>query len=356
MLRKAAKAICHLPLAFGLSLIAFALAVVLQGAILFPRAVVRSVHEDIATVRRLALASDGRRAVVLQMRAPIWSLGGFTTGLTVCDTTRPAQGGAGLSFEFTPRLAAQAGNRLFVSSLSGAVYATDIDELDQPLCHLGTHAAGLLFFLECSPDGAYVVGSNRDLTTAWRRQAPHELWSRADLDVYSACFDARSERLFCGVNGGGVQELDIQTGATLRRTGTHCIDPVAIDVSPDAALLGTMSGLGEYVVSRVADGQPLWSMSFPMPAAAPKFTPDGRYVLAPPTSREGVLLVVAAESGELVAALRGAKAELAGIGASDSGLVYAWDHTGTFTAWELVSHRVVRQMRLPCSFRSTGSS
>ena len=42
-------------------------------------------------------------------------------------------------------------------------------------------------------------------------------------------------------------------------------------------------------------------------------------------------------TGEPLAELRGARAQIVGIEVTDSGILYAWDATGTLTTWDLAA-------------------
>ncbi len=56
--------------------------------------------------------------------------------------------------------------------------------------------------------------------------------------------------------------------------------------------------------------------------------------------------VLPTTTGELLAELRGAKAQIAGIEVTASGIVYAWDISGTLTAWDLATRKLLRQFKL----------
>jgi hypothetical protein len=56
--------------------------------------------------------------------------------------------------------------------------------------------------------------------------------------------------------------------------------------------------------------------------------------------------VLSTATGELLAELRGAEAEIVGIEVTTSGIVYAWDASGTLTAWDLATRTLFRQYNL----------
>src|SRR5262245_19726946 len=117
-----------------------------------------------------------------------------------------------------------------------------------------------------------------------------------------------------------------------------------MDVSRGASRLATLNHDGNFVVIDLATHQPLWRRKFPLPAAGPRFSPDGELVLAPSENRQPALLVLSAATGQKQAELSGARAEIAGIAVAENGVVYAWDHYGTITAWNVASGALLRQL------------
>jgi len=171
------------------------------------------------------------------------------------------------------------------------------------------------------------------------------LWQRSDISVVGAHFDPTS-RLFCGLVDGPCVELDRQTGATLQTFGARREAALALDVSPDGKYLATLGFHGQYAVTDLETGQELWSKHFALTGAGPRFSPDGRCVLTTAPARAPEVHVLSTATGELLAEMRGAKAQIAGIEVTDIGIVYAWDVSGTLTAWDLATRTIVRQFNL----------
>jgi outer membrane protein assembly factor BamB len=199
--------------------------------------------------------------------------------------------------------------------------------------------------MECTRDGSMVIAGDGGCISAWAVEAATCLWQRSDIRVCGAHFDETS-RLFCGLSEGPSVELHRQNGATLRTFGALREATLALDVSADGRYLATLGFHGQYVVTDLETGYELWSKSLPQTRVGPRFSPDGKCVLTAAPARAAEVHVLSTATGELLAELRGAEAEIVGIEVTTSGIVYAWDASGTLTAWDLATRTLFRQYNL----------
>lgn len=335
--------------AIGLSSAAMAAAVILQGVILFPQHLRTLREPPKVEIRRLMAFGSGQCAALLRLQTPL--LVGELQNHALCacklgpDETRPHR----LPFDFTLWKVAtsRVGSRMFLSSPEGNIYSHD-PSLPQSMPRLlGNHPAGFAD-LECAHDGSIAIACNHGITTGWQYGTPLPLWQRTDTEFTCICFHPASLRLFCGLGTGNGVELDPLSGATLREFHTHWDTPIALDISADGQCIAALGDNGSCVVTDLQQNRRLWERHFPPPVAQPRFSPDGKLLLTPSPTRSPSLNVVSASTGELVAELKGATAEIAGIEVTSSGLVCAWDAAGSITVWNLASGALLHRFQLEC--------
>jgi WD40 repeat protein len=333
--------------AIGLSVAALAAAVILQGTFLFPRQLQALLEGPQVVIRRLMPLENGGCVVLTNVRTSRL-VGGFLEH-SLCvhhgDPGKPDICQLACNFTLWNAAASRSGDRLFLSSPQGNIYSLDLCSSDCTPQILGTHPGGYVD-LESAHDGSFAFTTNRSDAICWRPGRPTALWERTDIVVTSACFHPTSPRLFCGLDSGQCVELDPSTGATLHEFRVHWDLPIALDISADGKHLVALGNNGTCVVTDFERNQPLWEMQLLLPLVSPRFSPDGSLVLTASPQREPCVNVVSAATGELTTKLTGAKAEIAGLAVATSGLVYAWDSTGTITTWNLSSGALLHQFQL----------
>jgi hypothetical protein len=334
--------------AWGLSIMALAAAVAIQAGLLFPQDF-QMLHEPHETsIRQFRLTADGKRAMVLLRHLPRVLLHEPRLDLHECELEENHRLIHDIDFGFIPwsMACARGTQQVFVGSRDGGLYCFDrISPTSRPR-FLGRHVEGAPYLLECTPSGSRVIMGDTGCISAWSTATATCLWHRADINVVSAHFHSATGRLYCELNSGRCVELDWDTGATLCTIAEHREAAQSLDVSTDGRYLATLGFHGLYAVTDLESGREAWSMRLPMQGVGPRFSPDGRCVLTPAPAREAAVLVLSTTTGELLAELRGAKAQIAGIEVTTSGIVYAWDHSETLTAWDLATHKLLRQFKL----------
>jgi outer membrane protein assembly factor BamB len=349
--------ICRLALAVGLSVVVLVVAVVIQATLLFPEHIQALRDPFEASVRQFVLTAEKERAIALLRHSPkvLPNQPEFTLHrYELAENSYPSHR---IDVGFAPWIVAGAGagERIFVGSREGDIYCFDPRGPATRPRLLGRHPEGSPLILECTHDGSTVIAGDLGCISAWDGETATCLWQRSDIRVAGAHFHVTTSRLYCGLVEGPCVELDRRTGTTLRTFGAHGGSAISLDVSADGKYLATLGFHGQIVVIDLEMGTELWSRRFPMPTAAPRFTPDGKCLLTAAPGRAPALNVLSAATGELLAELQGAKQEQAGIEVTTSGLVYAWDKTGTLTVWDLTTRTLLRQTVIPCSPAATDS-
>ena len=334
--------------AWGLSIVALAAAVVIQAGFLFPQdfQMLSAPHET--SIRQFRLMADGKRAIVLLRHSPRALLHEPQFDLHWCELEENHRLMHKIDVGFTPwgAACARGTQQVFVGTREGGLYCFDRIAPASPSRFLGRHVECEPLLLECTPDGSLVIMGDSGCISAWSTPTATCLWQRADINVVGAHFHSATSRLYCGLSSGRCVELSRDTGATLRTIAEHREATLSLDVSADGQYLATLGFHGLYAVTDLASGRESWSKRLPMQGAQPRFSPDGRCVLTPAPAREAAVLVLSTTTGELLAELRGAKAQIAGIQVTTSAIVYAWDHSGTLTAWDLATCKLLRQFKL----------
>jgi WD40 repeat protein len=343
------SALIRLPLAVALSCVVLAAFILVQGLLLFPEHVDQLRNPSRTSIHRFMPLAGGNSALVLLRHHRHATLDHPRSAVGVLSVSDRGCFLRELPLDFAPFSAcgARTGSWLFASSSEGRLYSFDLKSRVPTPRLLGSHGEGGVHDMECTADGSLVIASNRRIITAWRPDESGCLWRRDDLDIICACFLGQTSRLFCGVVNGGVHELDGCTGATVRTFPTSGL-PVSMDISPNGKLLAILNHDGVLLVIDLKSGLPLWRKKLPSPAAGPRFSPDSHFLISPSERRGPTVQVLAATTGESVAELMGAKAEIAGIACSENGSVCAWDVSGTITAWSLSSRSLLRQFHVAC--------
>jgi hypothetical protein len=342
--------------ALGLSAASLAAAVILQGAILFPRqlwtlceppkiGILRVMPFSESGWAAVAVVRNTRRAGGLYRRVCIQN---FASGNARVDRLP-------FAFALWNAASSRSGDRLFVSTPEGDIYSLDLRSPQSSPQLLGTHPAGSVD-LHCATDGSIAFATNQTVSSGWHFDQLNPSWQRTDIFVTSACFHPASPRLFCGLQTGQALELDPHSGATLREFRAHWTIPIALDVSADGKRIAALGDNGTCVVTDLERNQPLWERRFPLPFVCPRFSADGTLLLTPSPIRAPCVNVVSAQTGEPVKELTGAIAEIAGIAVTSSGLVYAWDAAGAISVWDLSSGALLHQYLLECLPETTASS
>jgi outer membrane protein assembly factor BamB len=340
--------IYRLALALGLSIVALISAVVIQATLLFPEHV-RTLQDPTETsIRRIALVADGKRAIALLKHWPRVPMRRSQRTILLCDLVENSHSFQSIDFDFEPWniVSARGADRLFVASLAGDLYCLDPTAAALQPRQLGRHVDDSPTIMECTHDGSIVLVGDVGCISAWSSDTATCLWRRSDIRITGAHFDATTSRLICGRFEGPCVELDRRTGATLRRIGAPRGGALSLEVSADGRYLATLGFDGQYAVTDLETERALWLKPLPIRGIRPRFSPDGKCVLTIAPAPATDVHALATTTGELLAELRGAKAEIAGIEVSASGIVYAWDKSATLTAWDLETSELLWQYNL----------
>jgi len=332
--------------ALALSTAALVALLILQALLLF-RGHIASLG-DIAPpgIEYLSICDDGRHALLL-IREPMTeyrdrirhTLAPFSTMPPPAPLSLPTAGLA--PWRIT---GARQAPFAFVASKSGDLYSFDLRGNPAPPIHFGRHPLPYLKDLACTDDASLVVAANISIS-CWDRATARCLWSRDDCEIIRGMFVPCTHRFFAALTTGQIAELDAHSGVTLREFPSHSACTTYLDISLDSQRLVAANPLGDCVVSVLAANEPLWSRQFPSNSFAPRFSPDGRILVAADVQRRPRVTLLCADSGDVLGELTGARAMILGLTISPHGAVYAWDVTGTVSVWDLASRALLFQFR-----------
>lgn len=340
----------RLLLAVGLSAVAVAVSIVLQGPLLFPEHLENLRNPLETTIHRFCPVNDGTNAVVLLKHNSCVSLDAPATTLGIWNFSHGNCSLRKISTDFVTfnAVGARSGRYLFASSNEGRLYAFDRNfQVPVPRI-LGTHDEKFALDLACTYDGSIIIAASPCCISAWRTDVPGRLWQRHDIFVTSYCFYAQTNRLFCGVVERDGYEIDGLTGQTLRTFPTYCSIPVSIDVSPDGARLAVLNHDNAFFLIDLETQRPLWSKKFPTSAPGARFSPDGKRLITRSENDKPTLLVLSVETGQQLTELAGARAQIVGIAWTENDVVFAWDTSGTISTWNASSGSILRQCNTEC--------
>jgi len=230
----------------------------------------------------------------------------------------------------------------FFSTTAGDLYSLDLAARSGPV-RLGQHQDKFPYVLECTDDGALLVAAGIGGISCWDRAAARCLWRRNDVGLHSGTFVPGTQRFFAALETGPILELDASSGSTLRELPNHCGSFVELDIAADGQRLAAINPFGACVVSELATGERLWSKKFPSLGITPRFSPDGRILVAPDQQRRTRVSILSAASGDWLGELTGAHAVIVGVAVTPQGAVYAWDVSGTVSVWDLASRSLLFQ-------------
>jgi hypothetical protein len=334
-----------LAISTALAAAALVAALLSQGLLLFRNPLTNLVEAEPAQIRCLAITDDGRRPLVL-----VRELSGFPRALSryalYCSFERaavplpvPLRGLAPFCIAAAP-----CARFAFFSTSQGALYSFDASaDAPQPI-YLGKHQESFPTLVACSDDGQILIAANLGSVSGWDRAGPRCLWRRDDIGLHCGAFLPGTHRFMCSGPTGRIVELDSRCGVAVGDIPSHCFNPViGLDFSADGCQMAAIDGEGTCVVSLLPASQPLWSKQFAPPPVTPRFTPDGRLLVAADPHRLPRVVLLSATSGDLLGELIGAAAEIAGVAVTRQGIVYAWDWSGAVTAWDLSSRAMLFQ-------------
>lgn len=313
--------------------------VAIQGAAVF-HGEVCSVFRPTGVVRGLALFDEGRAAIFAgAVYSPVSGPGPvFVAGVYDLTTDPPR---LKHRFEGVDAWRVCAGRQHgFVCARDGGLYVYDAHAPGPSLRRLGRHDFRLASVLQCPDDGSIVFVSSSapqrmlseddsslvHAAAAWDRQSGVRLWHRSDIAVSSSAFMPAGARMFVGLEGGAVLELEPASGATVRQIDRLPGRVCALSVAPggDRLIFGDL--YGNVAVTELSTGRRLWSRRHGTIQC--QFAWRGQNVVIATGSK---VALVCSQTGQSLAAI-GELRLVAGVATAASGEVYACDR-GNIVIW-----------------------
>lgn len=179
--------------------------------------------------------------------------------------------------------------RFYVGTWDGGIYALDVSGRKATCRRVARHPEKYITQMQCSPDGSLVVATGYKVTAGWNAASGELLW-QGRLGVSCLAFAERAPRLFCGLKGGAIIELDPERGITLATIPAQSSSLKSISVSPHGERLASVTAMGGLALSDVAKGSVLWSARQTF-ATCPTFL-DGNLLLTAEFDGQRELLVL----------------------------------------------------------------
>jgi len=184
----------------------------------------------------------------------------------------------------------------FIGTEQGDLHWLDLGTQHPRPCRMGAYGHPCPEILECSDDGRLVLIAAL-AAQLWDRESGQLQWQREDIWVKRAVFVPQSHRLICGLATGEIQELDAATGQTRRQLSLHRSQIRSLSVSPCGEYLASTAATGECVISRLDNGEVLWTRRYRHDALA-EFAADGDSVVVANAFRGCSLATADAATGD----------------------------------------------------------
>jgi hypothetical protein len=137
---------------------------------------------------------------------------------------------------------------------------------------------------------------------AWDLANCNAAWRRLDLDVRGGNFDASGRTFFACLAGGGILEVDAETGAGMRRLGEDVQCGVGLSVSADGASLACYEP-GRYCMIDRRTGRMRWAVGTSGIAFRTLFLNEGQRLLALNVRGGAGLTILDSMSGKILSAV-----------------------------------------------------
>lgn len=250
------------------------------------------------------------------------------------------------------------GNRLFVGANDGAIYSVSGRQLDAPPELLGRHPGRDLVGLACTVDGRHLLSLSADSLCAWNLESKTLAWRRGGGAV--RCFDVRSDShsVVCGRQDGHIEEIEIDSGSTVRSVAGPSWRFLRLRLSPDGRMIVCVGGGGELHLLHWPTATPVWhnpSFRGHMVAAGfALFSPCGKLLITPGEEDFRTMAIWSVSTGQRVGELRGHTKPILGAAFSDDGRLASWGSDGTIRTWDVQQRTALSSTSLSVSERSMG--
>ncbi len=226
---------------------------------------------------------------------------------------------------------------LFVGTCDGRLLAIDFkDPRSQPTL-IGRFDGKYSSVLGSSADGETLVCGGDSGLAAWNVAERSVRWSRPDLKL--DCWTiAPHAPLVLGESAGGLVEIDLFTGRTLRLIGRYEWPSSALVVSPDGQRIVRLDMGGRLTLIDRATGESAWPNADRPRLASPAkgavaISPCGRFLVTGDSDGLCNLVIWNLEQGTKLGILAGHEAPVTGVEFDDDGRWYSWGPDGPVRTW-----------------------
>ncbi len=332
-----------LPVALIISAFGVGLAVFVQVPLLYRHGLTASIPPRPPAIQRITFASDGEQTLLLAKRTVQTQK--LYAELAILRGEDSLASPKTLRAKFAPWLSTSAvQNRLgFVAATNGELYSVDLRQPDPDPRLIGKHHAAYSSLLECSTNGSLLVVGDSATMSGWDTKTGVCLWRRNEQATIAADFLPDSERFFYCRYDGQLLELNARTDAVRQHWNSHCIGARCLVFAKTEQRFAAVDLNYRCVVSELGREAPSWAVQLHVRLAAPRFSPDGKFILIASPTDQSRVVIHSADSGELTGELVGGQGMFIGLAVSPTGIVYAWNDAGTVTVWNLETRALLHQ-------------
>lgn len=322
-------------LAIGISLMAVALLIAVEGLVLswlgFP---LTNEPDRYSVLQFCAPRGKGPALSVFWRRRPE-STGGLQHYLQLHSWPL---GGKNTCFAWeglTPRSAAwiDAHGKLAIGSLEGTIYTWDASHSQTPPRALGLHPGCAMIL--AAADGRWLASANDWLLCVWDLQTQRQQWQRTDLVANSLVIHPLTNNLVCGTAQGEVLELDLTTGRTERVVARHAAGVECLAVSEDGSRVASIGYDRRLMLTDWQTAQTVWTQPH-KPNSEICFSPAGDTLVSSAYfDYRWTLLTWDAATGHQQRKLVGHAKVILGLTFTSDETLYSWGADGAIRAWDL---------------------
>jgi WD40 repeat protein len=253
------------------------------------------------------------------------------------------------------------GRFLFAGTWDGSWYvvelgAAELGASEGPAIPAGKHPVGIAD-LACSNDGQTLVTRGESCVCAWNLATRTIRWQRNDLQLGSWDLHPDSRSLVCVVSTGGLLEVDLATGRTIRRLRFDGASLQAVAISPCGSYLAATAWDGsltlvDFQTGRGAGRRGKTHVGMAGMSRIVVFSPCGRYLVTLHERDTRTLAIWSIHEGCRLGELRGHSGAVVGAAFHAGGGLYSWATDGSLRWWDFKRDTEPRVARMATHARS----
>jgi WD40 repeat protein len=247
-------------------------------------------------------------------------------------------------------------SEILVGNWDGSLYRCDLMANSRGLVWVGSQSDGGVMDVACGLDGKYAISYNAFGVYGWDLLQNREVWRRRDLRA--SCVVAGPQRgsaLVCDFEGG-LEELDLTSGQTLRLRPKLAAPAVAAAMFADDQRLALLTTDGALRLLEWHTGRPLWTRSSGWQIDSGRwiaFSPCGNVLVTTDAENPCGLALYATADGRQLLRIRGHEGLVLGATFAADGTLWSWGADGTIRTWVATTGQALKSTRLGLNSAAT---